>query len=493
MLVKRHGPMVWGVARRLLRSHQDAEDAFQASFLVLARKAASLRQPQLLTSWLHGVAHRTALHLRGRHKYVVPLDAEHEPVDDTPDQLAWRDCGNRIDQAIEELPTSLRMVFLLCQAEGLTTLAASRRLNLPEGTVVSRLHRARKQLQRLLARHGITSAAGAIVACWSLALPESLSALTVRTLLGSAPSALVAGLAQGVLTTMMWIKATTAAFIVSTMGLVGAGTTTIIAQGSGGKVAEQSSVALSQVKKDEDEIRIRKLMKELETARNALAQATLLQKQAIRQEQILRDQLESLRKDSVDVRRFLEKDVLAQERRSTVNPDEKESEADLDLKRAKERQEVELRKKQEAERQRLVMMQQAQAHQERRAVDLMKAKEQLTNEMGQLQKQQDEMQAKGQAMQQEMQSQQFKLESLKQDLEKEIHDAETQSNSDKVKALKAKREELLATARNNAFMHAFSAFSNTQRRLEAQLKLRDKLLLEVDEKLLRMQLKLDEK
>ena len=304
MLVKRHGPMVWGVARRLLRSHQDAEDAFQASFLVLARKAASLRQPQLLTSWLHGVAHRTALHLRSRHKYAVPLEAEHEPVDDTPDQLAWRDCGTRIDQAIEELPTALRMVFLLCQAEGLTTLAASRRLNLPEGTVVSRLHRARKQLQRLLARHGITSAAGAVVACWSLALPESLSALTVRSLLGSAPSALVAGLAQGVLTTMMWIKATTAAVIVSTIGLVGAGAATYLAQGPGGKGDPIPPAVQPPARSDKKEDRIRELMSNIEVVRMQADYFKQLELKA-------RDELEKLKQQDQEVRRFLEDKQLS--------------------------------------------------------------------------------------------------------------------------------------------------------------------------------------
>jgi len=96
-------------------------------------------------------------------------------------------------------------------------------------------------------------------------------------------------------------------------------------------------------------------------------------------------------------------------------------------------------------------------------------------------------------MQQEKQSQNMKLDMLQQDMEKEIRGAEAHSDSDKVKALKAKREELLVAARNNASMNAVSSFTNTQRRLEAQLKLRDKLLLEIDEKLLRMQLKLDEK
>ncbi len=491
MLVKRHGPMVWGVARRLLRSHQDAEDAFQASFLVLARKAASLRQPQLLTSWLHGVAHRTALHLRSRHKYAVPLEAEHEPADDTSDQLAWRDCGTRIDQAIEELPTSLRMAFLLCQAEGLTTLAASRRLNLPEGTVVSRLHRARKQLQRLLARHGITSAAGAVVACWNLALPESLSALTVRSLLGSAPSALVAGLAQGVLTTMMWIKATTAAVIVSTIGLVGIGTATIIAQGPGEKVVEKTSAPQPPAKNPSNDDRMIRLMTDLVETRRKIE---LMQGQ----ERAVREILEAERQKNQAVRQFLETNALAEEQKS--NQDGNNHEADLRAKKEAERQamvrETEMREKQDAERQHLVMMQQAQAHQERRTVDLMKAKEHLASEImplskerASLEEQKAMLESQGQELVRMLATQENQAtKQLEQLAMKKANETEAEEVRHKLDSIRQQMKKEMITTNCIAMTTSIAL-----RRVEAQLKLRDKLLLEVDEKLLRMQLKLDEK
>jgi RNA polymerase sigma factor (sigma-70 family) len=483
MLVKRHGPMVWGVTRRLLQSHQDAEDAFQATFLVLAKKAGSLRQPQLLANWLHGVAHRTALQLRSRRKILVPLEPEHEPADDTPDLLAWQECGMVIDRAIEELPSSLRIVFLLCQAEGITTLAASKRLNLPEGTVVSRLHRARKQLQGLLARHGITSAAGAVTLGWSLALPETLSALTVRTLLASIPSALVAGLAQGVLTTMMWIKLTTAAVVVSTVGLVGAGAATFIAQGQGDKAALQTSVAQLPGKKDSSDDRVRSLMKELELAR-ARAEA------AMDLERTLRDQLEEERQKNKAVQKFLQDNLLAQEdkSRSKRNAEADARETELLVKKEAERLEQAKAAQEKLERRKM-------EQQDRRTVDLMRAKEQLTQEIDQLQKQIEQLREKSTSLLGEQQTLEMRAAKLEQDIDQEIRQTQAQKDPDlkKLNELKARRDKLAAEARDAFAKNSNSTVANNLARSLAQLQLREKLLLEVDEKLLRMQLKLDDK
>lgn len=479
MLVKRHGPMVWGVTRRLLRSHQDAEDAFQATFLVLARKAGSLRQPQLLANWLHGVAHRTALQLRSRQKIQAPLEPEHEPKDDTPDHVAWRECGMMIDRAIEELPSTLRIVFLLCQAEGLTTLATSKRLNLPEGTVVSRLHRARKQLQGLLARHGITSAAGAVTLGWSLALPETLSALTVRTLLATTPSALVAGLAQGVLTTMMWIKLTTAAVVVSTVGLVGAGAATFLAQGQGDKATGQTSVAQPQGKNESNDDRIRSLMKEVELAR---ARA----EQAVNIERALRDQLEAERKKNKAVEEFLQKSLL-------VDSDQ----------RGKARQEDKIRQdealaKQKIEAQRRKEQQLAkQEANDRRTKDLLVARDQLTQEIEHLQRQIEAWRDKSTSLLSDQQIQEMRAAKLQQDIEHEYRTLQGRKEPDsaKMNELKARRDKIAeeikqSNAKNSGYG---STLANNLTRSMAQLQLREKLLLEVEEKLLRMQLKLDEK
>ncbi|MFT3881693.1 MAG: sigma-70 family RNA polymerase sigma factor [Gemmatales bacterium] len=498
MLVKRHGPMVWGVTRRLLRSHQDAEDAFQATFLVLAKKAGSLRQPQLLANWLHGVAHRTALQLRSRRKKLVPLEAEHEPADDNPDHVAWRECGMVIDRAIEELPSSLRIVFLLCQAEGLTTLATSKRLNLPEGTVVSRLHRARKQLQGLLARHGITSAAGAVTLGWSLALPEALSALTVRTLLATTPSALVAGLAQGVLTTMMWIKLTTAAVVVSTVGLVGAGAATFIVQGKGDKVGIQTALAQPPDKAEAKDELLKNKMRNLEQinralmeAKDGLEQANAKVNQLTAIERKLRDELEAERQKNKAIQQFLQNNLQAQDA-GTKNKQKAETdarEAELMMKREAERLEQVRVAQEKMERRKM-------EQQERRTANLIEARDQLTAEIKEMQKEYAKMEKEYALVQAEQQQFEQKLDIIKQDLEKEFRQAEKHFGveSEKMKELKAKRDALVAeSARRGAGGVQSKSASLSIARLQSQMQLREKLLLEVEEKLLRMQLKLDEK
>lgn len=466
-LVKRHGPMVWGVIRRLLRNHQDAEDAFQAAFLVLARKAHALRSPQLLAAWLHGVAHRTALQLRSRRKLTVPLTHDDEPADEPFDDLAWRECGQRIDHAIEQLPMRLRIIFLLCQVEGLTTLAAAKRLGLPEGTVVSRLHYARKQLQALLARHGITSAAGAVAVAWSLALPESLSALTIRSLLISTPPALVAGLAQGVLTTMMWIKFSTAAVIVSTLGLVGAGSAALIAQGPGNNAASQAGVVQqSSNKKSNQDDRIKQLENQLLEARE--------------REAAMRQQLEALEQKNKAVQQFLEKSLLAErDQRDRANQNAAVAQDDM-------------RARMQAERKRMI---DEQAHaRERKSVDLSKARELLTHEIDQLQNEFNALETQHVKLMADQQQVDIRLSSMKQDLEKEFRLAEQRygPEHDKLKELKAKRDAILAEAgKQNTGLPQARTNEMARNRLQSQLKLREKLLLEVEEKLLRAQLGLD--
>src|SRR5260370_662825 len=126
-LVHRHGPMVWGICRRVLRSHQDAEDAFQATFLVLVRKAASIASKELVANWLYGVAHQTALKAnattakRGaREKQVTTMPEpalEPEHSDDVQPLL---------DQELSCLPEKYRAVIVLCDLEGKTRKEAAR-------------------------------------------------------------------------------------------------------------------------------------------------------------------------------------------------------------------------------------------------------------------------------------------------------------------------------------------------------------------------------
>src|SRR5205823_3540528 len=146
-LVRRHGPMVLGVCRRVLRDAHDAEDAFQATFLLLARKAAALRQPDRLGPWLHGVAHRTALKAKAA---GVRRRQRERPLDDLPaagggDDLLWRDLRPVLDDAIGRLPAKYRVPVVLCYLEGRTNAEAARALGCPTGTVATRLARARQR------------------------------------------------------------------------------------------------------------------------------------------------------------------------------------------------------------------------------------------------------------------------------------------------------------------------------------------------------------
>ena len=158
VLVHRHGPMIWGVCRRVLRSHEDAEDAFQATFLVLVRKAASVRSRDLVGNWLYGVAHQTALKARAttakrraREKQVAampePAVEQHEPCDEQQPLL---------DQELAHLPDKYRTVIVLCDLEGKTRKEAAVQLKIPEGTVASRLATARAMLAKRLARRGLS-------------------------------------------------------------------------------------------------------------------------------------------------------------------------------------------------------------------------------------------------------------------------------------------------------------------------------------------------
>src|SRR5437763_12960792 len=156
-LVGRHGPMVLRVCRRLLRQEQDAEDAFQATFLVLARKAGSIRRSEALASWLHGVAHRIALRARrdaGRRR-AHEREAQPMPANAGAGEADWGDVQAALDEEIRALPEKYRAPFVLCFLEGKSRAEAAGELGLKEGTVWSRLSQARKLLQERLGRRGI--------------------------------------------------------------------------------------------------------------------------------------------------------------------------------------------------------------------------------------------------------------------------------------------------------------------------------------------------
>jgi RNA polymerase sigma factor (sigma-70 family) len=168
-LLGRHGPMVWGVCRRLLRNHHDAEDAFQATFLVLVRKAASIVPRHMVANWLYGVAHQTALNARAnaarrkeRERQVPEMP---QPAVCEPDR--WRDLQPLLDQELSRLPNRYRVVLVLCDLEGKTRKAAARQLGVPEGTVAGWLARGRAMLAKRLAHRGVALPAGALAAVLS--------------------------------------------------------------------------------------------------------------------------------------------------------------------------------------------------------------------------------------------------------------------------------------------------------------------------------------
>jgi RNA polymerase sigma factor (sigma-70 family) len=204
-LVGRHGPMVWGVCRRVLGSVHDAEDAFQASFLVLARKAASIASRELLANWLYGVAHRTALKARSA---AVRRHARERQLGNLPEPPAARpglepDALALLDQELGRLADKYRAPVVLCDLEGRTRAEAARHLGVPEGTVAGRLARARRLLAQRLSRRGVALSVPALVAgvfpqAAPACVPAALTSAAVRAACGFMSGQATAGSGRAV-------------------------------------------------------------------------------------------------------------------------------------------------------------------------------------------------------------------------------------------------------------------------------------------------------
>src|SRR4051812_48792186 len=183
-LVVRHGPMVLGVCRRILDDPHAAEDAFQTTFLVLVKKAGTLRNRDLLTNWLYGVANRVA------RKSKVETARRRAVESCAPGTAWWEGDHDRaelaavIDEEISRLPERFRVPLVLCHLEGMRHHEVARRLGCPVGTVESRLSRAREQLRSRLLRRGLAPMSAAIVAMLTSsdasAAPVSLVEATLR-------------------------------------------------------------------------------------------------------------------------------------------------------------------------------------------------------------------------------------------------------------------------------------------------------------------------
>ncbi|MGE3807659.1 MAG: sigma-70 family RNA polymerase sigma factor, partial [Gemmataceae bacterium] len=192
LLLERHAPMVRAVCRHVLKTDQDAEDAFQAAFLVLARKAASIQRRHALAGWLYRVAYRLALSLRARNarRQLVERQA---PVKTEPfspaDDLDANEVRSSVLAEVDRLPESYRAALVLCALEGKSTDEAAAALGWSEGTVRARLWRGRKLLMARLERRQVllsTSAVAALLACHAPVSAAQLDHLTHAALLFAA-------------------------------------------------------------------------------------------------------------------------------------------------------------------------------------------------------------------------------------------------------------------------------------------------------------------
>jgi RNA polymerase sigma factor (sigma-70 family) len=219
-LLRRHGPMVLGVCRRILHNQADAEDAFQATFLVLVRKASTIRPRSMVSNWLYGMAHNTALKANAmRHKR---REKEHSAgiqrrAGGTCEN--WPEVQAAVDGQLSGLPEKYRVPIVMCELEGKTIKEAARHLAWPEGTVATRLRRGRVMLAERLSKQGVGLPAGAIAAVLAQsAASASMSAPLVRSTMQAASlyaagqaapgvvSATVAALTDGVLKSMLLSK-----------------------------------------------------------------------------------------------------------------------------------------------------------------------------------------------------------------------------------------------------------------------------------------------
>jgi len=231
-LVRRHGPMVLGVCRRVLRNAHDAEDAFQATFLVLVRKAQMLLPRANVGGWLYGVAHNIALKARAlatrrRQKERQAWEIGH--ARDSRADAAF-ELSAALDKELHSLPARYRELVVLCDIEGNTRREAARQLGLPEGTVSSRLARARIRLAKGLTGRGISLSTGALALLLSkeamAALPPCLPGSTLKAaslaaagkiLAGGVISPQVAALTQGVLKSMVLAKLKISALLLAAL------------------------------------------------------------------------------------------------------------------------------------------------------------------------------------------------------------------------------------------------------------------------------------
>jgi RNA polymerase sigma factor (sigma-70 family) len=242
-LVERYGGLVFHVCRRVLGDAGSAEDCTQATFLVLARKAAAIRRAEQLPAWLHGTAYRLALRarradLRRRHRETQSVQAARAGAPADPlDELTARELLGVLDEELQDLPEVYRLPLILCGLEGLSQEEAAARLGWTPGSVKGRLERGRQRLRARLKRRGL--ALPAVLAAVEMAratapasLPAALAGRMVKSALvfvagrsaaidGISPP--VVALAEGALKAMTLSKLKSMLAVLVVLGLVGTG------------------------------------------------------------------------------------------------------------------------------------------------------------------------------------------------------------------------------------------------------------------------------
>jgi RNA polymerase sigma factor (sigma-70 family) len=232
-LIYRHGPMVLGVCKRTLGCHEDAEDAFQATFLVLVRKARSIKPRGMVGNWLHGVAYRTAM--KSKVMRARRVARERRALDmarsDARQEGVWEQLAPLLDKELNGLPGYYRSAVILCDLEGMSRKEAARKLGWSEGTLSGRLARARALLARRLSRFGLSVSGGALAvvlseqaasACLSSSVVASTTKAAMLMATGQATvsglvSANVLSLTNGVSKAMLLTK-----LKITTLTLLGA-------------------------------------------------------------------------------------------------------------------------------------------------------------------------------------------------------------------------------------------------------------------------------
>jgi C-terminal peptidase prc len=267
VLVDRHGPLVWGVCRRLLAHHQDAEDIFQATFLVLARKAPAVRWTDSVGGWLHEVAYRlsTEARFKSARRRFHELQAGQQQTAARESRSATQELCALVDEQLHRLPEKLRVPVLLCYLEGLTRDQAARQLNWSLRTLDRRLAQGRELLRRRLIHQGITLSAGLLVPVLTASAASASLAAALKSATVQAAGAFAAGdsatiasgsLAKAYLKGMTMVRWKWAAVVCLNLGLTAGGgmlAERAFSFAAGGQQAPEAAKSKDSAKSDKPE------------------------------------------------------------------------------------------------------------------------------------------------------------------------------------------------------------------------------------------------